>query len=233
MTPARRRIRLKDPLRYERDWWEAGVHLVAGVDEVGRGPLAGPVVAAAVILPQDLFIKGVSDSKIVPPEQRAELAFKIKESALAWGVGAGSAREIDRFGLTIGTRLALQRALAHLRLPPGHIVLDGRPVKELGWPHKAVVKADYRVHCVACASILAKVCRDTLMDRLHPRYPAYGWDQNKGYATDDHRAAVGRHGPSPHHRLSFEGVLAAPASVESVASAALLTATVSEVEIRV
>src|SRR5688500_12134261 len=108
MTPARRRIRLKDPLRYERDWWAAGIQLAAGVAEVGRAPLAGPVVAAAVILPQDLFIQGVSDSKIVPPEQRAQLAVEIRKTALAWGVGAGSAREIDRFGLTKGTRFALQ-----------------------------------------------------------------------------------------------------------------------------
>lgn len=209
MTPARKRLRLKDPLRYERDWWEAGVSRVAGVDEVGRGPLAGPVVAAAVILPPDVFVKGVSDSKIVPSEQRAELAIAIREAAVSCGVGAGSAREIDRLGITAGTRLALRRALEHLAIEPGHVVLDGRPVRDLGWAHKAVVKADYRIHCVACASILAKVCRDALMDRLHPRHPQYGWDHNKGYATDDHRAALARFGPSPHHRRSFEGVTAA------------------------
>jgi ribonuclease HII len=206
MTPARKRLRLKDPLRYERDFWDRGVLHVAGVDEVGRGPLAGPVVAAAVVLPTDVFVKGVSDSKIVPAEQRAELAVAIREAAVSWGVGAGSAREIDQLGITAATRLALRRAISHLRVEPGHIVLDGRPVKDLGWAHRAVVKADYRVHCVACASILAKVCRDDLMDLLHARYPGYGWDQNKGYGTEDHRAAIGVRGPSPHHRTSFASV---------------------------
>jgi ribonuclease HII len=120
-------------------------------------------------------------------------------------VGAGSAREIDAFGILAATRLALRRALEHLEVLPGHVVIDGRPVRDLGWAHSAVVKADYRVHCVACASILAKVCRDDLMDRLHLRYPAYLWDHNKGYATEEHREALSRVGPSPHHRRSFLG----------------------------
>lgn len=206
MTPRRKRLRLRDPLRYERERWDAGVELVAGVDEVGRGPLAGPVVAAAVVLPPDLFIQGVTDSKLVAAEQRTELAEEIRSVAVAWGVGAASAREIDRLGLTSGTRLALRRSLEHLGIQPGHVLLDGRPVRDLGWTHAAMPKADYRVHCVGCASILAKVCRDGLMDRLHGRYPHYGWDQNKGYATEDHRAALVEHGPSPHHRLRFAGV---------------------------
>jgi ribonuclease HII len=210
MTPARKRLRLKDPLRYERDFWDRGVLHVAGVDEVGRGPLAGPVVAAAVVLPQDVFVKGVSDSKMVPAEQRTELAHAIRDAAVAWGVGAGSAKEIDRLGITVATKLALRRALEHLRVEPGHVVLDGRPVRDLGWTHKAVVKADYRIHCVACASILAKVCRDDLMDLLHVRYPAYGWNENKGYGTEDHRAAIGASGASPHHRFSFSSVTPPP-----------------------
>jgi ribonuclease HII len=203
MTPARKKLRLRDPLRYERTRWDAGIECVAGVDEVGRGPLAGPVVAAAVVLPPDVFIRGVSDSKLVPAELRVELAQRIREAAVACGVGAASAKEIDGCGILGATRLALRRALEHLRLEPGHVVVDGRPVKDLGWAHSAVVKADYRVHCVACASILAKVCRDDLMDRLHPRYPGYLWDRNKGYATEEHRAAISRLGPSPHHRTSF------------------------------
>ena len=205
MTPARKRLRLRDPLRYERDRWDAGIECVAGVDEVGRGPLAGPVVAAAVVLPPDVFIKGVSDSKLVPAEQRVELACAIREAAVAWGVGAGSAKEIDALGILGANRLAVRRAILHLGLEPGHIVIDGRPVKNLGFVHAAVVKADFRIHCVACASILAKVCRDDLMARLHPRYPAYLWDHNKGYATEEHRAAISRIGPSPHHRTSFLG----------------------------
>lgn len=186
---------------------------VAGVDEVGRGPLAGPVVAAAVILPPGLHLPEAVDSKVMAPALRSELDGRIRESALAWGLGAGSAAEVDRLGITVATRLALRRALDHLDVRPGHVVIDGRPVKGLGWEHDAVVKADYRVHCVACASILAKVCRDRLMERLDRRYPAYGWAHNKGYGTVDHREALRRAGPSPHHRTSFGGV---PAGVDPV-----------------
>lgn len=206
MTPARRRLRLKDPLRYERRLWEGGVDHVAGVDEVGRGPLAGPVVAAAVILPRDVRVAAVTDSKILTPEERVEAEAAVRAAALAVGVGAASSREVDRDGITGATRSAIRRALEGLRLLPGHVVVDGRPVKGLGWEHEGVVKADFRIHCVACASVVAKVCRDRLMERLHTRYPDYGWDRNKGYGTGDHRDALGRCGPSPHHRLSFGGV---------------------------
>ena len=208
MPPRRRRFRLKDPLRYERDFWEQGIEWVAGVDEVGRGPLAGPVVAAAVILPPDVRVPGVSDSKQLTAEAREEADVAVRRVALAVAVGAASAGEIDQLGIAGATRTALKRALDGLRLTPGHVVLDGRPVRNLGWEHRAVVKADYRIHCVACASVVAKVCRDRLMDLLHPRYPAYGWDRNKGYATEDHREAILRVGASPHHRKSFAGVRA-------------------------
>lgn len=206
MTPRRRRLRLKDPLRYERELWAQGIECVAGVDEVGRGPLAGPVVAAAVILPREIRVQGVQDSKILTPEAREQADVEIRRMALAVAVGAASAREIDRLGMTAATRTALKRALDGLPIRPGHVVLDGRPVRNLGWEHRAVVKADYRIHCVACASVVAKVCRDRLMSRLAPRYPGYGWEQNKGYATADHREAILRLGASPHHRKSFAGV---------------------------
>jgi ribonuclease HII len=206
VTPRRRRLRLKDPLRYERELWEEGIEWVAGVDEVGRGPLAGPVVAAAVILPAGLCVRGVRDSKQLTAEARIEADAEVRKLAAAVAVGAASAAEIDALGIAGATRTALKRALDSLRIRPGHVVLDGRPVRGLGWEHRAVVKADYRIHCVACASVVAKVCRDRLMDRLHPRYPGYGWNHNKGYATDDHRDAIKRLGPSPHHRKSFAGV---------------------------
>jgi ribonuclease HII len=206
VTPRRRRLRLKDPLRYERELWEQGIEWIAGVDEVGRGPLAGPVVAAAVILPCGVRVRGVSDSKQLSPEARADADAEVRRLAAAVAVGAASAAEIDAIGIARATRAALERALDGLRLAPGHVVLDGRPVRGLGWEHRAIVKADYRIHCVACASVVAKVCRDRLMDRLHPRYPAYGWDRNKGYATEDHREAILRVGASPHHRKSFAGV---------------------------
>ncbi len=206
MTPARRRIRLKDPLRYERRFWARGIEWVAGVDEVGRGPLAGPVVAAAVVLPADVRVPDVRDSKLMAAEERAAAAEAVRAVAVAVGVGAASPREIDRDGISGATRSAVARALTGLGLLPGHVVVDGRPVKGLGWEHVGVVKADYRIHCVACASVVAKVCRDGLMERLHHRYPGYGWDHNKGYGTQDHRDALGRLGSCPHHRLSFAGV---------------------------
>jgi ribonuclease HII len=208
VPPRRRRLRIKDPLRYERELWEQGIEWVAGVDEVGRGPLAGPVVAAAVILPVDVRVAGVSDSKLLSAEARTEADAEVRRLAVAVAVGAASAAEIDALGIVGATRAALKRALDGLSLRPGHVVLDGRPVRGLGWDHKAVVKADYRIHCVACASIVAKVCRDRLMDRLHPRYPGYRWDENKGYGTKDHREAIQKLGPTPHHRRSFAGVAA-------------------------
>ena len=210
MTARRRRLRLKDALRYERVWWDVGTKWVAGVDEVGRGPLAGPVVAAAVILPADLQVKGASDSKVLSPKVRLEVDAEVRSVAVAVGLGAASSATVDLLGITGATRAALKRALDALPLRPGHVVLDGRPVRGLGWEHTAVVKADYRIHCVACASVVAKVCRDRLMALLHPRYPEYGWDHNRGYGTDYHREALRRLGPSPHHRKSFAGVAPSP-----------------------
>lgn len=182
------------------------MRFVAGLDEVGRGPLAGPVVAAAVILPPDRWLEGVTDSKALTGEARGDAASLIRREAVAWGLGAASCREVDAHGITEATRLALARALESMGEPSGHVVVDGRPVEGLGTEHDAVIKADYRVHCVACASVLAKVCRDEIMTRLHPRYPDYGWARNKGYGTAQHRDALARVGPSPHHRLSFGGV---------------------------
>lgn len=210
MTARRRRLRLKDALRYERVWWDVGTKWVAGVDEVGRGPLAGPVVAAAVILPADLQVKGASDSKVLSPKVRLEVDAEVRSVAVAVGLGAASSATVDLLGITGATRAALKRALDALPFRPGHVVLDGRPVRGLGWEHTAVVKADYRIHCVACASVVAKVCRDRLMALLHPRYPEYGWDHNRGYGTDYHREALRRLGPSPHHRKSFAGVAPSP-----------------------
>lgn len=195
-------------LEYERAYWDRGVHLLAGVDEVGRGPLAGPVMAAAVILNPELPpIPGIRDSKQLDLEARLELDGRIRETALAWGLGAASVREIDRLNILRATRLAMERALraAQSRLPRplDHVVIDGLPMKGLAWEHDAVVKGDDRVVSVACASILAKVCRDRLMGQLAPRYPAYGWERNVGYGTGHHRDALRSLGPTPHHRVTF------------------------------
>lgn len=197
------RKRLRALLEVERGFWARGVYRIAGVDEAGRGPLAGPVVAAAVILPPDCAIEGVDDSKRLPPKRRVALAIEIDAGALAIGVGAASAREIDRLNIRQATHLAMCRAVGRLRLRPAHLVVDGLPVPELGGEQTAIVAGDRHVHCIACASIVAKVTRDRLMHRLAVRYPGYGWETNVGYSTPEHRDALDRLGPTPHHRTTF------------------------------
>jgi ribonuclease HII len=183
-------------------WWAAGVEHVAGVDEAGRGPLAGPVLAAAVILPPHCGIRGVDDSKRLTPAAREALFVEIRAQASAIGIGAASRQEIDRLNILRATHLAMARALRNLPIAPGHVFLDGLPVPELG-PHTAVVDGDAKVHSIACASVIAKVVRDRLMKRLAARYPAYGWDHNAGYGTAEHRGAILEVGLTPHHRRSF------------------------------
>jgi len=192
-------------LDYERRFWGRGL-LVAGVDEVGRGPLAGPVVAAAVILPVEAFVEGADDSKQLSPAIREALFHTILATAASVGVGAASVREIDRINILRATTRAMQRALARLATPPHHVVVDGTPVKNLGWEHEAVVAGDALIHSVSCASIVAKVVRDRLMHRLAARYPGYGWDTNVGYGTASHRTAIDELGATPHHRLTFLGL---------------------------
>jgi len=203
--PKKPKRRRGDLLAYERDFWGCG-RCVAGVDEAGRGPLAGPVVAAAVILPEGACVDGADDSKVLTPEVRTELYDCIMATARCVGVGAASVREIDRRNILRATTVAMQRALDRLGERPDHIVIDGLPVKHLGREHDAVVDGDALVHSIACASIVAKVVRDRLMHRLSHRYPGYAWDTNVGYATPEHRAAIQALGVTPHHRLTFAGL---------------------------
>ena len=197
--------RLQDPLEYERRFWSRGLSGVAGVDEVGRGPLAGPVVAAAVILSEGTVVDGATDSKALDAKAREELAEVIFQRAHAVALGAASVREIDRANIFVATAWAMNRALRRLALAPDHVV-DGLPMKSLRWKHDAVVGGDGLVHSVSCASIVAKVCRDRLMAKLARRYPGYGWDHNVGYGTQEHRDALERLGSTPHHRQSFLGL---------------------------
>ena len=199
------RTRPQDLLEYERQFWGRGLS-VAGVDEAGRGPLAGPVLAAAVILPEGVCIDGADDSKQLSRETREQLHAVILSSARAVGVGAASVREIDRRNILRATTVAMRRALDHLHTAPGHIVIDGLRVKYLGREHDAVVDGDARIHSIGCASIIAKVIRDRLMRRLALRYPGYGWERNVGYGTSEHRAAIDELGVTPHHRLTFTGL---------------------------
>jgi len=194
-----------DLLEYERRFWGRG-RSVAGVDEAGRGPLAGPVVAAAVVLPPDVCVDGADDSKALSASVREELYTRIVACAQGIGVGAASVREIDRRNILRATTVAMQRALARLGAPPDHVVVDGLPVVHLGCAHEAIVDGDALIHSVACASIVAKVIRDRLMRRLSARYPAYAWDRNAGYGTAEHRAAIDELGVTPHHRLTLTGL---------------------------
>jgi ribonuclease HII len=204
--PSTDATRLRDPLEYERRFWSRGLSRVCGVDEVGRGPLAGPVLACAVVLPPDLHIEGARDSKKLSARRRSELCREILDRVPPGDValGAASVREIDRCNILGATRRAMRRALAALGAPWDHLVLDGRPMK--GVPqHDAVVGGDDLVHSIACASIVAKVVRDDLMSRLASRYPVYGWERNAGYGTAQHRDAILEHGVTAHHRRSFLG----------------------------
>lgn len=178
--------------------------LEAGCDEAGRGCLAGPVYAAAVILPATFHSDLLNDSKQLTPAQRYRLRPVIQEQALAWAVGVVSAAEIDQINILNASILAMHRALEQLKVQPAHIIVDGnrfKPYHEV--PFQTVVKGDGTYLSIAAASVLAKTYRDDLMCRLHTQFPAYNWQQNKGYPTLEHRAAIARLGTTPYHRLTF------------------------------
>ena len=181
--------------------------LLAGVDEVGRGPLGGPVVACAVVMPAEArAIRGVDDSKALLGPQREKLAKRIQERALAVGIGAASVREIDRINIYHASVLAIRRAITRLAVAPHHVLIDGNPIRSLGIEHTAVVGGDACCHSIACASIVAKVTRDRLMRALARRHPHYRWETNVGYGTAEHHAGLASHGITAHHRRSFTPV---------------------------
>ena len=191
-------------LARESALWAKGCRYVAGLDEVGRGPLAGPVVAAAVVLPQNAkIIAGLRDSKQMTARQRDRVAAVIRDTAAAWAVGAASPREIDRLNILGATALAMRRALSLLSQAPDHVLVDGNPFPELRCEHEAIVKGDATCLSIAAASVLAKQARDRLMILLASRFPAFGWEQNMGYGTAEHLAAIEANGLTPPHRRSF------------------------------
>ncbi|MFI5232045.1 MAG: ribonuclease HII [Gemmatimonadales bacterium] len=194
----------------EKDLRARGATLIAGVDEVGRGPLAGPVVACAVVMPPgERAIAGVDDSKALEAAERERLAVLIRGRAVAIALGAASVREIAAINIYQATVLAMRRALGRLRVTPDAVLVDGRPIRTLGFEHRAVVGGDRRCYSVACASIVAKVTRDRLMMSLSGRYPAYGWANNAGYGTPVHLAALRAAGLTAHHRTLFcRGIIA-------------------------
>jgi ribonuclease HII len=178
-------------------------HRLCGVDEAGRGPLAGPVVAAAVVLDPERPIIGLRDSKKLSAAQRERLADEIRGRALDWALGRAEADEIDRLNILQATLLAMRRAVESLRTPPQRVLVDGNRCPRLNVACEAVVRGDSTVPAISAASILAKVARDAAMQRLHATYPGYGFDGHKGYPTAAHLAALGRIGPCPEHRRSF------------------------------
>ncbi len=190
------------PTDYEREAWERGLDKVVGIDEAGCGPLAGPVVAAAVALRPGQNLEGVFDSKALSRKQREELDLEIRNRVLAFSIAAASTREIERFNIRRATSMAMRRAIRGLPFEPELLLVDGRRVPELG-DHTAIIKGDRLSLSIACASILSKTVRDRLMERLSSRYPAYGWDENKGYGTGRHLAAIRELGPTPHHRRTW------------------------------
>ncbi len=200
----------------ERELRSAGGLLLAGVDEVGRGPLAGPVVACAVVMdPDAATINGVADSKTVCAAERRELAVKILARAVCIGIGAASVREIDRLNIYHASTLAIRRAIGKLRVVPNHLLIDGNPIRTLGLEHRGIVGGDATCYSIACASIIAKVTRDRLMVSLARRYPAYLWERNVGYGTSAHLSALTSAGPSVHHRKSFGPVAQCQSQIPS------------------
>ncbi len=215
MTPKRRkarnayereRRRLHRLHRFETAARERGFTFVGGVDEVGRGPLAGPVVAACVVAERPLFIKGLNDSKQVRPELRLEIAESIKAFAAAWAVGIASVAEIDRLNIYWASVLAMERAIADLTRLPEYLITDAVRIRAYAGPQEPLIRGDARCAVVAAASIVAKVHRDALLVDLDREDPRYGFAAHKGYATPLHIEALREHGPSVHHRANWARV---------------------------
>lgn len=195
-------------LRTERGLWAMGLTRVAGVDEVGVGPLAGPVVAAAVIVPIDVNLRGVDDSKKLTAALREELAAKIAACALGIGVGIVEVDDIDRLNIYRAALEAMRRAVIALAAAPEHVVVDARRIPGISMPQTPLIGGDSRSYSVAAASIVAKVTRDRIMAEADREFPVYGFGRHKGYATEEHRSALAQHGPCALHRLRFHGVAA-------------------------
>jgi ribonuclease HII len=202
----RERRRLHRLHRFENEARVRGFRLIGGVDEVGRGPLAGPVVAACVVAAEPLFIKGLNDSKQVRPELRLELAQTIKAAAVAWAVGVASVAEIDRLNIYWASVLAMERALAALSQSPEYLITDAVRIRAYAGPQEPLIKGDARCAVVAAASIVAKVHRDAMLVELDREDPRYGFGAHKGYATPVHIEALREHGPSVHHRANWARV---------------------------
>ncbi len=192
---------------YEFEAWRAGYLLVAGVDEAGRGPLAGPVVAAAVILPEDILLDGVRDSKKMSEGARTEAVSVIKKKAIDISLAVVGSQEIDRINILRATREAMKQAVLRLDPQPDYLLIDGTQPIELPIHQRCIIRGDELSLSISAASVFAKVYRDSIMYSYHKLYPQYGFCSNKGYGTADHREAIAKHGPCRLHRFTFRGVL--------------------------
>ncbi len=195
-----------DPLYFERTARASGYCCIAGLDEAGRGPLAGPVVAAAVSLPEGLLIDGLTDSKQITESERERLYDVITSQAVSFGIGVVGERTIDDVNIYQATIIAMERALESLSPRPDYLLLDAITLPRVPLPQKPLIKGDCRSHSIAAASILAKVTRDRLMLELHERYPQYNFRKHKGYGTKEHLTLLEQHGPCEAHRRSFKPV---------------------------
>jgi len=205
-------LRLEGMLRYEKDLYSKGTFLIAGVDEVGRGPLAGPVVAAAVILPKNCKIKGLNDSKKIPKKKHEEIFQAVKDNALAIGIGIMDNQVIDQVNIYEATKLAMKEAISQLDPQPEHLLIDAMkldlPISKLDLPisQTSIIKGDANSLSIAAASIIAKVTRDKIMANYDQEFPGYDFSQNAGYGTAKHLEGLEKHGVTPIHRTSFEPI---------------------------
>lgn len=188
---------------YENRLADEGILLVAGVDEVGRGPLSGPVCCGAVILDRNVPILGIRDSKKLSHSQREELSEEIKEKAVAWALGSASVHEIDTMNILNATKLAMKRALMKLDPLPQHVLIDALHLEDLPFPQTAIIKGDDLSVSIGAASIIAKAARDKYMEEISEKYPQYNFASNKGYGTEEHIRAIKQYGPCPIHRRTF------------------------------
>jgi ribonuclease HII len=193
---------------FERAAWESGARYVCGVDEVGRGPLAGPVVACAVVIDQPLYLEHLDDSKVVPAPRRVELAEAIRTHAVAYALGWATPAEIDRINILAASKVAMGRALAGLTVAPHRVFVDAVSIPQCAYPQASIIDGDAKSAAIAAASIVAKVFRDRWMDQYHELYPEYGFASHKGYSTAEHLAVLAKLGPSPIHRRTYAPVLA-------------------------
>lgn len=192
-----------DMLKFEKELYDRGYEYICGVDEAGRGPLCGPVVAAAVILPQNVIIEGVNDSKKLTEKKREELFSVIKEKALAVGVGVSDVETIEEVNILNATKLAMKKAVESLEINPNYVLIDGNQGIDISIPFSTIVSGDARSESIAAASIIAKVTRDRMLIEYDKKYPEYGFAKHKGYGTKVHIAAIREYGLTPIHRKSF------------------------------